>query len=257
MLTPGKQLLRVREKDLSNKKIFYFLPNIFTALNLACGFVASILAWKSDFYNACIILLLGSIFDSVDGKVARLTGTSSSFGEQFDSMSDVISFGLAPSFIAYNYYFKPYGRIGIVIPFIFLLCGALRLARFNSNIDRVDSNFFQGLPSPAGALGIVGMILFSLEFEILQNRIIFPGVLMVGISILMISNIPFNSFKNSPWVKKNKKYALMILLASVILTISYLEVMIGLVIFTYIGTSLFYFFLKRGELKDVFKWSDP
>lgn len=252
-----KPLSRVREREANNKKIFYFLPNLFTALNMACGFVATILSWKGEFYHACIILLLGSIFDSVDGKVARLTGTQSSFGEQFDSMSDVISFGLAPSFIAYNYYFTQYGRIGIVIPFIFLLCGALRLARFNSNIEKVDSSFFQGLPSPAGALAVVGMILFSLEFEILKNRIIFPGIIMLMVSVLMISNIPFNSFKGSPWVKRNKKYVLMLIIASVLLTISYLEVMVGLVIFSYIFISLFYFFIKRGELKDVFKWSDP
>ena len=132
------------------KRLAFFLPNTFTALNMACGFFSIILGYQGQFYQAAMILGLGAIFDSVDGRVARMTGTQSVFGEQFDSISDVVSFGVAPAFLVYNKFFINLGRIGLVTSFIFLLCGALRLARFNANIDKVSSNFFQGLPIPSG-----------------------------------------------------------------------------------------------------------
>jgi len=111
-----------------------------------------------------MLLVLGAIFDSVDGRVARITHTQSAFGEQFDSISDVVTFGVAPAFLVYNKFFITAGRLGLVTSFIFLLCGALRLARFNANIDKVSSDFFQGLPIPSGALALVGLTLFSLEY---------------------------------------------------------------------------------------------
>ena len=134
------------------KKLAFFLPNSFTALNLACGFFSILLSFKGEFYFACIVLGLGAIFDSVDGRVARLTGTQSSFGEQFDSLSDLISFGMAPSFLVFNRFLSESGRVGVIVAFFYLLCGALRLARFNANINKVSSTFFQGLPIPSGAL---------------------------------------------------------------------------------------------------------
>ena len=131
--------------DNEAKKLAYFLPNTFTALNMGCGFFSIVLAWKGEFYNACMLLFLGAIFDSVDGRVARLTGTQSTFGEQFDSISDVISFGIAPALLVYNRFFLDLNKFGIMISFVYCLCGALRLARFNANIDKVSSTFFQGL----------------------------------------------------------------------------------------------------------------
>ena len=117
---------------MSSKRLAFFLPNIFTGLNMACGFASMVLASRGLHYEAAMILILGAIFDSVDGRVARLTGTSSSFGEQFDSLSDAVSFGVAPAFLIFNKYLSQYGRLGAVISFVYLLCAALRLARFNS-----------------------------------------------------------------------------------------------------------------------------
>ena len=117
-------------------KFAFFLPNTFTAMNIGCGFVAIMFSMQGEFYKACMFIFLGAIFDSVDGRVARLTGTSSSFGEQFDSLSDLISFGMAPAIIFYNRFLIDSGRVGMVIAFLFLLCGALRLARFNANIEK-------------------------------------------------------------------------------------------------------------------------
>ncbi len=236
------------------KRWAFFLPNTFTALNMACGFYSVILSWRGDFYNASMILLLGAIFDSVDGRVARITGTQSAFGEQFDSLSDVVSFGVAPAFLIYNKFFTGLGRIGLVTAFIFLLCGALRLARFNANIDKVSSAFFQGLPIPSGALAIIGITLFSLEFPMVNNYL--PVVILYTLffSFLMISNIPFNSFKKSEWVKSHKKRVLFTIFITIALTFTYEHVMIGGIIVTYVVASLIYFFKNKGALEDMFQW---
>lgn len=236
------------------RRLAFFLPNTFTALNMACGFFSIILGWKGEFYQASMILVLGAIFDSVDGRVARMTGTQSAFGEQFDSISDVVSFGVAPAFLVYNKFFSDLGRIGLITSFIFLLCGALRLARFNANIDKVSSEYFQGLPIPSGALAMVGLTLFSSVVpEIMDFRPLIIGYVLFY-SFLMISNIPFNSFKKSEWVRKHKKRVLFIIFSIIILTFLYEEIMIGGVILVYVLGSLAYFFKNKGAMEDMFNW---
>ena len=218
-------------KDL--KKFAYFLPNTFTALNMGCGFFSIIFVQKGLFHQACMLLLLGSIFDSVDGRVARITGTESAFGEQFDSLSDVISFGIAPAFIIYNRFLFDHGRFGMVICFLFCLAGSLRLARFNANIDRVDPSYFQGLPIPAAAMALIGYCLLSLEFSFPfpQSYFTIPFVLIYA--FLMISNIPFYSFKKSTWIKNHPKWMLLILILVFCLIFIYEQIMIFSVIITY------------------------
>ncbi len=238
----------------SPRRIAFFLPNTFTALNMACGFFSIILGWKGQFYQASMLLVLGAIFDSVDGRVARMTGTQSAFGEQFDSISDVVTFGVAPAFLVYNKFFLDLGRIGLITSFVFLLCGALRLARFNANIDKVSSDFFQGLPIPSGALAVLGLTLFSLEFPVVDDFKPLIVAYVLGIAFLMISNIPFNSFKNSPWVKAHKKRVLFIIFSIIALTFIYEEVMIMTVMLLYILSSLIYYVKNRETLKDMFHW---
>jgi CDP-diacylglycerol--serine O-phosphatidyltransferase len=237
------------------KKLAFFLPNTFTALNMACGFISIILGWKGDFYPASLVLVLGAIFDSVDGRVARMTGTQSAFGEQFDSISDVVTFGAAPAFLDYNKFFSSYGRVGLVVSFIFLLCGALRLARFNANIDKVSSEFFQGLPIPSGALAIIGLVLFSLKFEVVNDYLPLQVVYVLFFSFLMISNIPFNSFKKSEWVNKHKKRVLFIIFVIFALTVMEEKIMIGAIINGYVIASLIYFIRNKGALEDMFNWT--
>lgn len=236
------------------KRWAFFLPNTFTALNMACGFYSVILSWRGDFYPAAMILLLGAIFDSVDGRVARMTGTQSPFGEQFDSMSDVVSFGVAPAFLVYNRFFADLGRLGLVVSFIFMLCGALRLARFNANINQVSSAFFQGLPIPSAALALIGATLFSLEFPVVVDYKPILIFYVLFFSFLMISNIPFNSFKKSEWVKNHKKRVLFIIFLVIALTFTYEHIMIGGVIVVYVIGSLLYFFKNKGALEDMFQW---
>lgn len=238
------------------RRLAFFLPNTFTALNMACGFFSIILGYKGDFYPASMILVLGAIFDSVDGRVARMTGTQSAFGEQFDSISDVVSFGVAPAFLVYNKFFVDMGRIGLITSFIFLLCGALRLARFNANIDKVSSDFFQGLPIPSGALAMIGLTLFSTVVPEINHLKPLLIAYVLFYSFLMISNIPFNSFKKSQWVKAHKKRVLFIIFSILILTAIYEEVMIGSVVLAYVLGSLAYFFMNKGAMGDMFEWKN-
>jgi CDP-diacylglycerol--serine O-phosphatidyltransferase len=226
-------------------------------LNLACGFVAVILAYQGKFYASCMIMILGSIFDMVDGRIARLTGTQSSFGEQFDSMSDVISFGVAPSLIMYFYFLKDIGRIGIIAPLLYLLCGALRLARFNANVEKVHPNYFQGLPIPGAAIAIVGLVLISLELKgFLNFNPYFAAGYLIFYGILMISNLPFCSFKKSDWVRAHRKRTLFFIFMIIAATCIYESFMIPLVITLYVLISIVYFIFKRGELNNVFDWNN-
>ena len=238
------------------KRVAYFLPNTFTALNMACGFASIIFAMKGNFYIACLLLLLGAIFDMVDGRVARLTGTQSLFGEQFDSISDVVSFGMAPALLMYLKFFTEMGRFGVIVPFIYLLCGALRLARFNANIDKVTSDFFQGLPIPGAALGVIGFILASTEFSFGPWASYIAAAYAAGYGFLMISNIPFASFKNSEFVKKNKRKVLAIIFLTFSLILLYEQVMILGVISVYVLSCLIYDVVKRKEMATIFDWKE-
>lgn len=240
---------------VDSKKLAFFLPNTFTALNMACGFSSIILSYQGEFYKGSLVLLLGAIFDSVDGRVARMTGTQSSFGEQFDSLSDLISFGMAPAFLIFNQFLTGMGRIGYVVAFIYLLCGALRLARFNANIDKVSSDFFQGLPIPGGALALIGYVLFSIEFPVLKEYTVFASIYTVFYAILMVSNIPFYSFKNSALAKKNKKLALVVIFTLLGLTFVYDQLMMAIIMGLYVIASLIYFVKVRGRLEEIFNWN--
>lgn len=237
-------------------KLVFFLPNIFTSLNIACGFLAILLSIKMEFDKACFLIVLGAVFDSVDGRVARLVGAQSSFGEQYDSLSDLITFGMAPSLIFYNKFLIGTGRIGMVVSFFFLLCGALRLARFNANIDKVKSDYFQGMPIPGAASAIIGYIYMSNLFPYyLDNKwVAVPYIFFYG--MLMISNLPFNSFKNSSWVKKHRRKTLFIIIVLAISIISFHEVMLFAVMSLYVISSLVYLMFNRQKFAHVFDWEE-
>lgn len=238
------------------KKLAFFLPNTFTALNMACGFVGIMMSAQGHFYKACLFIVLGAIFDSVDGRVARMTGTQSAFGEQFDSMSDLISFGISPALIYYHRFLTDAGRMGMVVTFLFVLCGALRLARFNANIDKVSSNYFQGLPIPGAATAIVGFILISLVWPSYFNNMYVTIPYIAFYALLMISNIPFPSFKSSPWLKQHKKQALMLIFALIASLFIYEEIMIIVIITTYVFGSILYVLTHRQKFSGIFDWSN-
>lgn len=243
--------------DKKIDKLAFFLPNTFTALNMGCGFMGILFALQGQFYKACMFIVVGALFDSVDGRVARLTGTQSSFGEQFDSLSDLISFGMAPAMIFYFKFLAGLNRPGMVVAFVFLLCGALRLARFNANIDKVSSDYFQGLPIPGAATAVIGYILLSVAFPNigLMEKLAMPYLLLYA--LLMISNVPFPSFKSSDWVRKNKRKVLFIIFTLIFCIFLWEEVMIFAIITGYTLGAIMYRLTHKDKFKDIFNWEEP
>lgn len=191
------------------KRGIYILPNAFTSLNLFCGFISLISAIDEKFIFASVAIFVAVIFDSLDGKVARATNTTSEFGIQYDSLADLISFGLAPSILMYLWILEPMGRIGWLAAFLFTACGALRLARFNTMAEETPNAYFLGLPIPAAAAMVSATILFSAKYSIAADefRIVFL-LLMYGLSFLMVSSIKYQSFKKATLFKQKKFSAL-------------------------------------------------
>ncbi len=186
-----------RIKTDSMKKGIYILPNLFTTASLFCGFYSIIASIGGDFPQAAVAIILACILDGLDGKIARVTNTTSKFGAEYDSLSDLIAFGLAPAILAYSWALVSFGRYGWLAAFLFVVCGALRLARFNVQLDIIDSRVFNGLAIPAAAVVVATTVLF---FYYLGGEGQFPHVSilagMVALSLLMVSNIKYYSFKD-------------------------------------------------------------
>lgn len=234
------------------KRMAFFLPNLFTSLNMGCGFLAILQSISGNFYNACLLISFGVLFDSLDGRIARLLGTSSSFGEQFDSLSDLTTFAMAPSFLFYFAELKQHGRLGLVLCFFYLLCGALRLARFNANISKISSGFFQGLPSPGAACALVGYVWIGTVFIFGQISYYIAPVYISLYAILMVSSFPFPSFKNSEWINKHKRSTFFILIILILLILLREEIMLFVVISIYVILSLIYFFKNSHAHRSIF-----
>jgi CDP-diacylglycerol--serine O-phosphatidyltransferase len=184
-----------------SRRGIYILPNIFTSLNLFCGFYAVIASINGKFVAAAIAILIGVMFDMLDGKIARATNTTSQFGLEYDSLADLVSFGLAPGVMAYMWALKPLGRIGWLAAFLFMACGALRLARFNSQVETTSSDYFVGLPIPAGASMVATTVLFCHRFNFAGNPIVIL-VMLYALSFLMVSTVKYNSFKKPELFRK-------------------------------------------------------
>ncbi|MEG2962917.1 MAG: CDP-diacylglycerol--serine O-phosphatidyltransferase, partial [Janthinobacterium sp.] len=159
----GKKTLRRRG--------IYLLPNAFTTAALFCGFYAIVMAMNQKFEHAAWAIFIAMILDGLDGRIARLTNTQSEFGAQYDSLSDMVSFGAAPALVIYEWSLRGMGKLGWLAAFVYCAGAALRLARFNTNIQVVDKRFFQGLPSPAAAAMVAGFILLMNDLEFAGNQL--------------------------------------------------------------------------------------
>lgn len=204
----------------------FLLPNILTTFGLFAGFYAIILAISGEFINASIAIFIAMLWDGLDGRVARMTNTQSSFGEQYDSMADLISFGVAPSFLIYFYlqslgynFGDNMGNITQIASFIYLTAAALRLARFNSQIEVIDKKYFQGLPSPAAAALVAGFVWLSGSFSF-DNHLqsIIALIILTTSGILMVSNIRYYSFKDLN-LKSRSSFKKLLILVLIILGI--------------------------------------
>ncbi len=182
------------------RKGIYLLPNLFTSMNIFCGFYAIISAVQGRFSHAAVAVIIGGVFDILDGKIARAAKATSQFGVEYDSLADLISFGLAPALIMFLWVLEPLGRLGWLAGFLFTTCGALRLARFNTVSIAGGSAMvhFQGLPIPAAAAMNVSVVLFFSRFGIdpAPYRIVML-LMLFSLSFLMVSSLKYKSFKNA------------------------------------------------------------
>ena len=176
----------------------YLLPNLVTTGGLFCGFFSVISTFREEYLIAAIAVLVAQVCDALDGRIARLTHTTSSFGVQYDSLSDVIAFGVAPGVLAYRWALEPWGAWGWLAASLYVTCGALRLARFNVQVDTVDKQHFVGLPIPAAA-GVVATTILMYYFlggEGATNKRITLLLLIYALGGLMVSTVPYYSFKD-------------------------------------------------------------
>lgn len=186
----------IPEKTSIRPRGIYLLPNLFTTGALFSGFYAIISAVNGRYETAVIAIFIAMILDGLDGRVARLTNTQSDFGAQYDSLSDMVAFGVAPALVMYLWAFSSLGRLGLFAAFVHTAGGALRLARFNTQIESADKRYFQGMPSPAAAAILAGFIWISLEHGYDIDMIKYLAIaLTIATGLLMVSNFRYSSFK--------------------------------------------------------------
>lgn len=185
------------------KKGIFILPSLLTLTSIFLSFYSTIASIKGDYVLAGALILGSGFFDGIDGKVARLTKTTTRFGLELDSLADVISFGMAPAILVYTWALEPYGQIGWVSAFVFVSCGALRLARFNVQSGVIDPKRFNGLPIPAAAAMLATTVLFChrLQLDPVDLRLLIL-ILVYVISFLMVSGVKFHAFKDLTLVKE-------------------------------------------------------
>ena len=231
----------------------YLLPNLFTSAALFSGFFAIVSAMNFKYEQAAVAIFVAMVLDGLDGRVARMTNTQSPFGAEYDSLSDMVSFGVAPALIIYVWALKPLGKIGWIAAFVYCACAALRLARFNSKTEdpTQDKRFFQGLPSPAAAALIAGFVWVSYEYGITGRELFFGDIKMqwlawgltVFAALSMVSDLAFYSGKEIN-LKKSVPFVaiLAIMLAFVLVSYSPPEVLFT-VVFVY-ALSGYYLWIK-------------
>ena len=184
------------KSDKSIRKGIYILPNLFTTAALFAGFSAIIQATKDNFELAAILILIAMVLDGLDGRVARMTNTTSEFGVQYDSLSDMVSFGLAPALVLFEWSLHSMGRVGWLVAFVYTVAAALRLARFNTHAAD-EKSFFQGLPSPSAAGILASFVWVVNEYGMQGTDFELVALLLTLVAgILMVSNVPFRSFKD-------------------------------------------------------------
>jgi CDP-diacylglycerol--serine O-phosphatidyltransferase len=210
-------------EKIRSKRGIYLLPSVLTTFGMFAGFYSIISSINGDFTIAAISILIAMFWDTLDGRVARLTNTQSAFGAEYDSLADLVSFGLAPALLVYQWTLYELGRFGWLAAFVYLACAALRLARFNTQVGIADKRYFQGLPSPAAAGVIASMIWLKIwTFASFDSDVISLGYYLgAGITILcgllMVSNIRYYSFKEFDSKKASFRFLLIVILSLIIL----------------------------------------
>ncbi len=251
----GNRIFTVKnKKGIRVGKGVYLLPNLFTSASLFSGFFSIISTFKGNYIPASIAILVAIVLDGMDGRVARLTHTTSQFGMEYDSLSDLIAFGVAPALLVYLWALTPFGRWGWLAAFLYVICGALRLARFNTSATNTDLKYFKGLPIP-GAAGMIATTVLLLNHvgksEIHKNMIIL--LLIYTLAFLMVSNIRFNSLKGININTRKPFNTLVIMILLFIIVASEPPLMLFLISLGYVISGPFNILIKlsRGKAKGL------
>lgn len=225
------------------------LPNFITILGLLCGVYSIMLSVGAraennmNFVYAAYFLILASVFDGIDGKVARIVNGTSNFGVQLDSLCDLVSFGVAPAILVYEWLLRGFDRVGIMAVFLFVASGALRLARFNVQAGKISNVYFVGLPIPAAAAFIASGVLFIHELDLDLTKKALSMFFLVSIYILaflMVSSIPFYSFKKVSYLKEHPFQSLVMVVLVISILVLYFEIVFFIFVLTYIVFGLLF-----------------
>ena len=235
------------------KKGIYIIPNLITSASLFGGFYAVVAALDGNFYYAGVAILISCLLDGMDGKIARLTNTSSRFGEEYDSLADLVAFGVAPAILIFTWALRPFGRFGWLAAFVYLVCGALRLARYNIQISTIESKSFNGLPTPAAAsLIATTVLLFTYYGGGGTTKHITILLFTFLLAYLMVSNVKYHSFKE---VDLSRRRPFMVLVGVILLLIIIVQephIMLFLLTLGYILSGPYMALIKKRRRKDDF-----
>lgn len=236
------------------KKGIYIIPNLFTSASLFGGFYAIVAALDGNFYYAGVAILISFLLDGMDGKIARMTNTSSRFGMEYDSLADLVAFGVAPAILIFTWALRPFGRFGWLAAFVYLVCGALRLARYNIQVETIESKSFNGLPTPAAASLVATTVLLFTYYGGGDGTTKHITILLFTflLAYLMVSNIKYHSFKE---VDLSRKRPFMVLVGIILLLIIIAQephIMLFLLTLGYIMSGPFKALMKKRRRKDDF-----
>jgi CDP-diacylglycerol--serine O-phosphatidyltransferase len=216
------------------KKGIYVLPNLFTTANLFCGFYSAIASMKGMYEIAAVTILIAVVLDSLDGRIARMTHTTSKFGGEYDSLCDLVTFGVAPAILTYNWSLLTYGKWGWLAAFLFVVCGALRLARYNVQVGVIDSRVFNGLPIPGGAAAVATGVLL---FYYLGGDGRFPNLSvmfgMTALALFMVSSIKYYSFKDLNYFSRKPFMSFVVIVVILVIVVAEPQIMLFTFAFGY------------------------
>ena len=242
--SPVRNRRKTTENPSLRERGIYLLPNLFTTAALFAGFFAIVQAMNNRYELSAIAIFIAMIMDGLDGRVARMTNTQSAFGAEYDSLSDMVSFGVAPALVVYVWALQPLNKLGWIAAFIYCSCAALRLARFNTKLDTQDKRYFQGLPSPAAAALIAGLVWVAQEYNIKGHEVFYPWLkmpwlvfaitLFAGLS--MVTDLKFYSGKDIN-LKASVPFIFIFLIVLVLAILSYSPPEVLFTVFVVYGLS--------------------
>lgn len=233
-----------RDPDKKPKKGIYLLPNSLTLCGMFCGFFAILSAINGNFLYAAWAIILANVFDGLDGWIARLTNTTTRFGIELDSLSDLVAFGVAPSVMMFKWALIPFNRLGWAVAFLYVACGALRLARFNVQTGTPGSKAFKGMPIPAAATVLASIVIFYYEYRTgLPAKNVFLVIITILLSFLMVSTLRYHGLKEIDFRERKPFWVLIVF------------VIIMFIIFIHPSTAIFIFamaYLFWGIIENIY-----